>query len=100
LAPLHKLLEKDQKWIWSEECEITFHKCQSLLTSDAVLVHYDNKQLLKLACDASSYGVVAVLSYVFKDGEHLIAFASWTLTKTGCNYGQIEKRSFGFVFLG
>jgi len=31
-------------------------KCQSLLTSDAMLVHYDSKEPLKLACDASSYG--------------------------------------------
>ena len=33
LAPLYKLLEKDQKWVCSEECESTFHKYQSLLTS-------------------------------------------------------------------
>ena len=79
LAPLYKLLEKEQKWIWSEECEATFHKCKALLTSDAVLVHYDNKLPIKLACDASSYGVGAVLSHVFKDGEHPIAFVSRTL---------------------
>ena len=33
LAPLYKLLEKDQKWVWNVDCESTFHKCQSLLTS-------------------------------------------------------------------
>ena len=33
LAPLYKLVEKDQKWVWSVECESTIHKCQSLLTS-------------------------------------------------------------------
>ena len=49
LALLHKLLEKDQKWVWGEECESTFHKCQLLLTSNAVLVHYDSEQPLKLA---------------------------------------------------
>jgi len=61
--------------------------------------HYESKQPLKLACDASSYEVGAVLSRVFKDGEHLIAFASQTPThtKTKHNYGQIKK-SFGFVF--
>ena len=64
LAPLYKLLEKDQKWVWSEECESTFRKCQSLLTSDDVLVHYDSEQPLKLACDASSYGLGVVLSHV------------------------------------
>ena len=49
LAPLYKLLEKDQKWVWGEECESIFHKCQSFLTSNAVVVHYDSEQPLKLA---------------------------------------------------
>ena len=81
LGPLYKLLEKERKWTWSEECETTFRKCQALLTSDAVLVHYDSKLPIKLACDASSYGVGAVLSHVFEKGEHPIAFASRALTK-------------------
>ena len=54
LTPLYKLLEKDQKWIWSEKCETTFRKCKALLTGDAILVHYDSKLPIKLACDASS----------------------------------------------
>ena len=86
LAPLYKLLEKDQVWNWTPECENTFCKCQSVLSSSAVLVHYDNNQPLKLACDASSYGLGAVLSHVFTDGERPIAFASRTLNKAERNY--------------
>ena len=40
----------------------------------------------------------AVLSHVFKDGEHPIAFASQTLTKTERNYGQIEKEALALFF--
>ena len=98
LAPLYKLLEKEQKWIWSEECEVTFRKCKALLTSDALLVHYDSKLPIKLACDASSYGVGAVFPHVFKDGERPIAFASRTLTKAEQNYGQIEKEALALFF--
>ena len=97
---MYKLLEKEQSGslIWSEECEATFRKCKALLTSDAVLVHYDSKLPIKLACDASSYGVGAVLSHVFNDGEHSIAFVSRTLTKAERNYEQIEKEALALFF--
>ena len=61
-------------------------------------MHYDSKLPIKLACDALSYGVGAVLSHVFKDGERPIAFASRTLTKAECNYGQIEKEALALFF--
>ena len=55
-----------------------------------VLVPYDEKKKLILACDASPYGVGAVISHVMDDGEeHTIAFASRTLTKSERNYSQI-----------
>ena len=40
-----------------------FGKCQSVLSSSGVLVHYDNKRSMKVACNASSYGLGAVLSH-------------------------------------
>ena len=43
LAPLYKLLEKDHTWNWTPQCEEAFGKCQSVLSSSAVLVHYDDR---------------------------------------------------------
>ncbi len=39
------------------------------LTSDALLVHYDGNRELRLAWDASSYGLGAVISHVMDDGQ-------------------------------
>jgi len=69
VAPLYKLLEKDNKWAWTEECNIAFQTCKDLLTSEAVLAHYDALKPIKLACDAISYGLGAVLSHVTEEGE-------------------------------
>ena len=49
-----------------------------------MLVHYDDSLLLTLSCDASPYGIEAVLSHTMPDGdEHPISFASRTLRETG-----------------
>ncbi|XP_055493550.1 uncharacterized protein K02A2.6-like [Leucoraja erinacea] len=69
------------------------------LTSDKLLVHYDMTRKMKLACDAASYGVGAVISHVMNDGqEKPIAFASRTLSSSERNYAQIEKEALSIVF--
>ena len=64
-----------------------------------VLVPYDEKRKLILACDASSNGVGAVISHVTDDGkEHSVAFASRILTKSERNYSQIKKEALANIF--
>ena len=74
-------------------------RSKSELVADKVLVPYDEKRKLILACDASPYGVGAMISHVMDDGEERpITFASRTLTKNERNYSQIEKEALGIVF--
>ena len=57
------------------------------------------KNPLKLACDASSYGVGAVISHVLKNGQvRPIALASRTLSKSEQNYAQIEREALSIIF--
>ena len=63
LAPLHVLLRKGSKWVWQKEQEEAFTKAKEMLSSDMLLLHYDPSKELVLSCDASPYGVGAVLSH-------------------------------------
>ena len=79
-------------WSWQPECQEAFESARELLQSAKVLAHYDVNLPIKLACDASSYGIGAVLSHVMPGGEeHPVAFTSRTLSASEKNYAQLEK---------
>ena len=65
------------------------------------MVHYDNARPLVLACDASPYGLGAVLLHIIEDGQECpVAYALCTLTPAEKNYSQLEleKEALGVVF--
>ena len=68
LAPLYKLLQQNTQWQWKDSQMITFNAAKDALQSSTLLVHYDGSKPLTLACDASPYGVGAVLLRKFEDG--------------------------------
>lgn len=97
--PLHRLLDKGQQWEWTKAHDDAFGAVKGLLQSDAVLVHYDVTKPVTLTCDASDYGLGAVLAHVNSDGtETAIAFASRTLHKHERNYAQIDKEALAIMF--
>lgn len=99
LAPLYNLLKEQVTWKWKKAEQDAFNKCKELLTSDKVLVHYDQSLPLILACDASAYGIGAVIQHTTPDGkEHPIAYASRTLSPAEKKYSQIEKEALGLVY--
>ena len=99
LYPLNQLLRKDQPWKWTQRCQQAFQAAKHSLTSSKVLVHFDPKLPVILECDASQYGIGAVISHRFPNGhERPIAYASRSLNAAEKNYSQIHKEALAIVF--
>ena len=66
---------------WSAEQDKAFHKSKDVPTSSTLLVHNDSTKKIGLECDASPYGIGAVISLIMEDSEEKpIAYTSHTLT--------------------
>lgn len=98
LAPLYKLLEKNRKWIWGKEQQQAFQEAKSKLTSSCLLVHFDQQKEVILSCDASPYGVGAVLSHLTDEGEKPIAYASRSLSVAERKYAHLDKEALAIIF--
>jgi hypothetical protein len=67
-----KLLEKDAKFMWSQECEEAFLTLKKLLTTVLVLAQPNIEKSFDVYCDASSTCIGGVL---MQDG-HGVTYAS------------------------
>ncbi|KAL4008501.1 hypothetical protein ACER0C_002353 [Sarotherodon galilaeus] len=104
LHPLNSLLQQNVKWKWTKKkkkknCEEAFNGAKQLITSQEILTHFDSNLPLRLACDASPYGIGAVLSHKMPDGsERPVAFASRSLNAAERNYAQIDREALSLVW--
>ena len=72
---------------------------KELLTSSSLLMHFDPTLPIVLACDASHYGVGAVIAHKMPDGsEKPVGYLSRTLNDAEKNYAQLEKEGLALVF--
>ena len=99
LRPLYDLLQSATTWTWGNSQEQAFCKAKELLSSAPLLTHYDPEKPLVLSCDASPYGVGAVLSHRMEDhSEQPVAYASCTLSSAERKYAQLDKEALSIVF--
>jgi len=98
IKPLYDLLKENVQWVWSDECKIAFNISKNMLKNSPGLAHYNSELPLVLLCDASPYGVGAILNNVVHGEEKMIACASTTLSKAESNYSQLEREALGIVF--
>ena len=99
LAPMHILLRKGVPWKWGTEQRAAYDRVKDMLKSPKLLAHFDQTLPLVLSCDASPYGVGAVLSHILEDGEERpIAFASRSLATAERQYSQLDREALAIIF--
>lgn len=87
LEPLHKLLRKENKFEWNDDCQKSFEKLKQILTTEPVLKMYNPKNEIILETDASKIGVGAVLKQVDADKNvNPIGYFSKKLSNYQQNY--------------
>ena len=59
--PMTELLKKDNKFIWTKECEASFKEFKKRLVTSPMLILPDQRKDYELYCDASRRGLGAVL---------------------------------------
>ena len=99
-APLYRLIKKDVKFKWSDECKTTFCWLKFVLTEAPVLVYprFGEGEHFLLETDASGIGLGAVLSQKLSDGKyHPVAFASRCLQPYEKNYPISELETLAIV---
>ena len=97
--PLNELLKKEQKFIWTERCEINFQKLKETLLSDLLLTHFNPNLPIVVSADASQNGIGGTLQHVFPDGkQRAVMHISRSLTDTERRYSQIVKEALALVY--
>lgn len=61
-------------------------------------MHYDPNKPLAIYCDASPYGISAILSHIIDGVDRPIMFTSSTLTSAQKNYSQLHREALAIVF--
>ena len=96
--PLYKLLEKDAKFVWEEDCQKSFEELKFHLTT-APIVRAPNWQLpFEVMCDASDLAIGAVLGQREDGKPHVVYYASKTLNEALRNYATTEKELLAVVY--
>ncbi|GJZ90018.1 reverse transcriptase domain-containing protein [Tanacetum coccineum] len=96
--PLIKLLEKDRTFEFNNECTKAFEILKEKLTCTPIIISPNWNLPFELMCDASDFGVGAVLGQ--NDGKHfyLIYFSSKTLNAAQQNYTVTKKELMAIVY--
>ena len=97
--PLYALTEKtDTTFNWTPKCEEAFKQMKKALTEAPVLAYPSRESTFILDCDASNYGMGAVLSQEDGDGiERPVAYFSKTLKKPERRYCVTRKELLALV---
>ncbi|MCI0562406.1 MAG: reverse transcriptase domain-containing protein [Nitrososphaera sp.] len=96
--PLNRLLRKNQPWIWEEEQADAFNEIRRRPSTAPTLACPDFSLKFVLQTDASIVGLGAILTQSPGDVEHVIAYASRTLTDAECKYSVTKLECLAVIW--
>ena len=79
-APLRPSLKHDKDWKWEDEHEKTFEKIKEAIKQLTELKHFKRDLPVRIICDASKEGLVAMLQQKQEEGWEATHYASRFLT--------------------
>lgn len=71
--PLSSLTKKDQRFSWGDDQQRSFEALKTTLTTPPILSQPRYDLPMEIHCDASNYGVGAVLVQKYGEKEHVVA---------------------------
>ena len=93
-APLTKLSSSKRAWEWGKEQEDSFEALKTALIQAPILSLPDLRKPFQVTCDASDFGVGAVL---MQDGK-VVAYYSKKLNSAERNYSATERELLAVVY--
>ena len=97
-APLHALTRKEAVFHWSEDCQATFDRLKTLLTTSPITAFPDFSQAFRLYTDAPTAGLGAILAQVRDGKERIICCASRALNQAKKSYPATKLECLAIVW--
>jgi hypothetical protein len=96
---MEKILNKDSKFQWIEECQQNFDTLKQKMITTPILVFPDWSKEFHVHVNASSIALGEFLSQpCAEDIDHPIAFARRNISTSEMNYTTIEREGLAMVY--
>jgi RNase H-like domain found in reverse transcriptase len=96
--PLHDLLKKDKKFVWSEECQESFDQLKKQFTEEPVLMMPDHLKPFQIQVNSLLFATGGILTQMNTNGDrHPCAYLSKSLTKEQRNYDTGDRELLAIV---
>lgn len=98
-APMEKLLKKDTKFTWTEDCQRSLDILKENMVNVPILVFPDWRKVFHVHVDASSIALGTVLAQQgVGEIDHPMAFSSRKLSTAENNYTTTEREGLAMVY--
>lgn len=87
------MLSKDKEFTWTQECQNSFEKLKTLLTTPPVLAYPDHTRPFSLTTDASG----TAIGYILGQRDRVIAYGGRSLNKHERKYPISEHEGLAII---